>query len=69
MISVLKESVLNDDVLHRPSEGKVFKGNYIAIIEYYTFLNHWGNKKNLRRFKSEKSLNNFLHKNYKHASL
>jgi hypothetical protein len=64
MISLLKESVLNDDVLHRPSEGKVFKGNYIAIIEYYTFLNHWVNKKNLRRFKSEKSLNNFLRKNY-----
>ena len=61
---ILKENVLTDDLLHLPDEGRIFKGNYIAVIEFYEFLNSWSDKKNIKRFRTEKSLNNFLNKNY-----
>ena len=61
---ILKDGVLNDDTLHIASEGKVFKGNYIAIIEYYTFKNAWSNKKHIKRFRNQESLNKYLLINY-----
>ena len=61
---ILKDGVLNDDTLHIASEGKVFKGGYIAIIEYYTFQNAWCNKKHVKRFRSQDALNKYLVKNY-----
>jgi hypothetical protein len=61
---ILTEGVLNDDTLHIASEGKVFKGNYIAIIEYYTFQNAWSNKKHIKRFRNQESLNKYLSINY-----
>ena len=62
---ILKDVGLNDNVLLMPDEGKIFKGNYIAIIEEYTYLNCWSNKKHVKRFRSEEALNKYLNKNYK----
>ena len=61
---ILKENVLTDDILHVPNKGKVFKGNYIGIVEQYTFLNAWNDKKTVKRFRSQERLNKFLDKNY-----
>jgi len=61
---ILKESVLNDNLIYLPEENKIFKGNYIAIIKEYTFLNAWQNKETIKRFRTEKSLKNYLSKNY-----
>lgn len=61
---ILKEGVLNDDILIISDEGKVFKGGYIAIIKYYTFRNHWCNDVNYIRFRSQKSLDKYLKKHY-----
>lgn len=61
---LLQEGVLNDDVIHYPEEGKIFKGRYIAIIERYEFANEWSNQKIVRRFRSEESLEKYLNKHY-----
>ena len=61
---ILNEGTLNDNLICTAEEGKVFKGNYIAIIKEYSFLNSWQNKETLKRFRSEKSLENYLNKNY-----
>jgi len=61
---ILREGVLNDDTIHIASEGKVFKGGYIAIIEHYTFQNAWCNKKHVKRFRNQESLNKYLFINY-----
>jgi len=61
---ILKESVLNDDILKLADKGKIFKGGYIAIVEYFTYANAWGNNKHTKRFRSQKSLFSFLEKNY-----
>ena len=61
---LLKEGTLNDDLIHYPPHGKVFKGNYIAIIERYTFANEWCNRKELIRFRSKKQLYKYLNKHY-----
>lgn len=61
---ILKESVLNDDIIYLSDDKKVFKGNYIAIIEQYSYLNAWQNKKTIKCFRTEKSLKNYLSKNY-----
>lgn len=61
---ILRERPLNDDELLIPDDGKVFKGNYIAILNYYTFLNSWNDKKHVKRFRTVKALNAFLKKHY-----
>ena len=61
---ILKENVLTDDLLKIPGEGKIFKGNFIAIIENFTFLNSWSDKKNIVKFRSQKRLDSYLQKNY-----
>lgn len=61
---LLREGVLNDSVIHYPSEGKVFKGGYIAIVEQYNFSNEWSNRQEVKRFRNENRLNKFLDKNY-----
>tara|TARA_R110000850_G_scaffold6986_1_gene26355 strand:+ start:58 stop:276 length:219 start_codon:yes stop_codon:yes gene_type:complete len=61
---ILNEGVLNDNEIYIADEGKVFKGNYIAIIKEYSFLNAWQNKETLKRFRTEKSLEDYLTKNY-----
>jgi len=62
---ILKENVLTDDVLYMAEDGKVFKGGYIAIVKYNTFQSAWSDKEHVKRFRNEKSLNEFLSKNYK----
>jgi hypothetical protein len=64
LIFILKENVLTDNLLHIPREGKVFKGNYIAIIEEYTFLNAWNDKRSVKRFRKQDKLDSYLSKNY-----
>ena len=46
-------------------EDYKFKGGYIAIIEQYEYASVWHNNRIVRRFKSFKTLNAFLEKNYK----
>ncbi len=60
----LKENVLSDDELLLPTEGKVFKGGYIAILKIYTYQNEWSDKESIKKFKSETAFQKFLSKNY-----
>ena len=61
---ILSEGVLNDDTLHIPSEGEVFSGGYIALIERYKFKTAWSNSKEVIRFRSQERLDKYLNKNY-----
>lgn len=61
---VLQERPLTDNVLMLADEGKVFKGNYIAIIKENTFANAWSDKESIKKFRSQKMLDNYLAKNY-----
>ena len=61
---LLKQNVLTDDVLKMPQENKVFKGNYIAILEYNVYLNPWQDRKIIRKFRSQKMLEKTLLKKY-----
>ena len=61
---VLRQRVVSDDVLTVSDEGKVFKGGYIAIVEYNTFQNAWQDKKHIKKFRNRERLNAFLNKNY-----
>lgn len=61
---VLRERVVSDDILTVSDEGKVFKGGYIAIVEYNTFQNAWQDKRHVKRFRNRERLNAFLNKNY-----
>lgn len=61
---IIKEGVLNDDMLYLADCGKVFKGGYIAQIEQYTYRNAWSNDLTVKKFRSEEALNKFLLKFY-----
>jgi len=61
---VLMEGVLNDDVIHYPLKGKVFSGNYIAIVERYEYANEWSDTKVVKRFRNENQLEKYLDKFY-----
>lgn len=61
---ILQERPLTDNVLMLADEGKVFKGNYIAIIKENTFANAWSDKESIKKFRSQKMLDNYLAKNY-----
>lgn len=61
---ILRERPLTDNILMLADEGKVFKGNYIAIIKENTFLNAWSDKESVKKFRKQESLNNYLNKNY-----
>ncbi|RTL04842.1 hypothetical protein EKK58_09465 [Candidatus Dependentiae bacterium] len=62
---LLAEGALNDDMLHIANEGYKFKGGYVAIVEYYTFANSWGNYKRYKRFKTLENAYKFIDKNYR----
>ena len=66
---IIKENVLTDDTLFLSDENKVFKGGYIAVLKYYTFLNAWNDKEHIIKFRSMGRLNSFLSKNYKDVEL
>ena len=61
---ILKENVLTDNVLIVPDKGKIFKGNYIAIVKENTFLNTWQDKETVKKFRSKDKLMRYLNKNY-----
>ena len=61
---ILKENVLTDDIIMLPNKDKIFKGNYIAIIKRYEFLNSWNDKEIIKRFRNKDILLNYLYKNY-----
>lgn len=66
---IIKEDVLNDDLLHLADYGKLFKGGYIAQIEQYTYRNAWSNDRTVKNFRSEEALNKFLLKFYPNFNL
>jgi len=61
---ILKENVLTDNVLLMSDEGKVFKGNYIAIIREYTYSTAWSDKLSVKKFRSKDILVNYINKKY-----
>ena len=61
---ILKENVLTDNTLTLSDNGKVFKGNYIAIIREYSYANCWSDREKITRFRNEDALNKYLSKNY-----
>jgi hypothetical protein len=61
---VVKENALTEDLLHVADTGKVFSGNYEAILEYYTYANEWGDKKHIRRFRTLENARKYILKNY-----
>lgn len=68
-VLTVNERPLNDDTLYLAEEGKVFKGNYVAILEYYTFANEWSDHKHYRSFKSLTAMEKFLDKRYPNLDL
>lgn len=64
MSYTLLEGVLNDDILHIANAGYKFKGGYIAILEYYTYLNEWCNKKHFKGFKNMETMEKYINKKY-----
>lgn len=66
---ILRENVLSNNILMLPSEGKIFKGNYIAIIKEYKYLNAWSDYLEVKRFRSKDRLISYLDKNYKEVDI
>lgn len=61
---ILKENVLTDNILILAEKNKIFKGGYIAYVNEYVYANPWNDKLIQKKFRSEKSLLNFLNKFY-----
>ena len=66
---ILRENVLTDNILLIADKGKVFKGNYIAIIKEYSFSTSWSDKETIKKFRSVNQLNKYLSVNYKDADI
>ena len=66
---ILRENVLTDNILLIADKGKVFKGNYIAIIKEYSFANSWSDKETIKKFRNVNQLNKYLSVNYKDADI
>jgi hypothetical protein len=61
---ILRENVLSDNILLLASDGKIFKGGYIAIIKEYTYQSAWSDKETIKRFSKKETLETYLNKNY-----
>jgi hypothetical protein len=61
---ILKENVLTNNILFVAEDGKVFKGNCIAIIKEYVFQNSWSDKELIKKFRSKETLVKYLNKKY-----
>ena len=66
---ILKENVLTDDLLMIADEGKIFKGNYIAILKKYTFQNAWSDKETVKKFRKKEALEKYISSNYPEFNL
>ena len=66
---ILRENVLTDNILILPGEGKIFKGNYIAILKEYKYLNAWSDYLEVKRFRSKDRLVSYLDKHYKEVNI
>ena len=60
----LKENALTDDELLLPTEGKVFKGGYIAILKIHSYYSEWCDRLEIKRFRNGQQLQKYLNKNY-----
>ena len=63
-IYILKENTLTDNTLMVASEGKIFKGGYVAIIEENAYQDAWSDKKTIKKYKSMASMEKYLAKTY-----
>ena len=61
---ILKENTLTDNLLLVPERGKVFNGQFIAVIKEYKFQNAWSDKEEIKKFRSKNQLIKYLNKNY-----
>lgn len=61
---ILRENVLTDNVLLVASQGRIFKGGYIAMVKENTFRNAWQDTETVKRFRSKDRLFKHLAKNY-----
>lgn len=61
-MELLREGVLNDNVLYVVDEGYKFKGGYEAIVEYWTFASAWHNNKHIKRFNTLENAEKFINK-------
>ena len=61
---ILKENVLTNNILILAEKNKIFKGGYIAYVNEYVYANSWSDRLIQKKFRSEKSLLNFLSKFY-----
>lgn len=61
---ILRQNVLTDNILLIPDKGKIFKGNYIAIIKEYIYQNAWSDREVIKRFRNKETLTKYLDKNY-----
>jgi hypothetical protein len=66
---ILKENVLTDNILILADKGKIFKGNYIAIIKENRFKNAWADEETVTKFRSKDRLETYLNKHYSEAYL
>lgn len=61
----LQENVLTDNLLLLPNEGKIFEGNYIAIIREFTFQNSQSDRElPPKKFRSKDRLIAYLSERY-----
>ena len=61
---ILRQNVVSDDILIASDKGKIFKGGYIAIVEFNVYKNSWCERKQVKNFRSKKQLFEFLKKQY-----
>ena len=61
---ILKENTLTDNMLILPEKGKIFKGNYIAVIKEYSFQNEWSDKESIKKFRNKDQLFKYIDKKY-----
>lgn len=61
---ILNERSLNDDTVYIADQDKVFKGQLVAVVEYYTFANEWSDHKHTKGFKTMESLQKWVDKRY-----
>lgn len=67
---ILRERVLTDDVIHViEQDGMMFKGGYVAIVEYHTFQSPWSDNEHVRRFRSLEAAGKWVRRHYSEDEL